>query len=460
MKSINPATGDVVFEFEPATERDVQRAKALAVQAFSSWKNLSFDARAAHMRQFAQKLAEKKVALATCICAEMGKPLWEALTEVQAMINKVEISIEAYKERCLEKRDEHVATRFLPYGVVAVFGPYNFPGHLPNGHIVPALLAGNTVLFKPSELTPKVGQMTFEIWKESGLPEGVLTILQGPKEVAEMILQLPEVAGVFFTGSVGAGKAISEHSKSFPFRILALEMGGNNPLIVSNVADKKAAVYHIIQSAFLTSGQRCSCARRLIVLDETILDPLVKAARSIVVGSYTDTPEPFMGPVVSKQAADRLELAYQELLARGGVSLLPLERVKDCFIRPTIVDMTHAKKVDEELFGPILQVICVKDLKAAINEANNTAFGLTAGLLSDDPAEYAEVYEQVKAGCINWNMPTTGASSRAPFGGLGLSGNHHPAGYLSCDYCAYPIASQEQKKVALPEKLLPGVTLL
>lgn len=460
MKSINPATGDVVFECEPATAQDVQRAKERALQAFSSWKNLSVDARAEHLRQFAKKLTEKRNALAMCISEEMGKPLWESLTEVQAMINKVEISIEAYKERCLEKREGQVATRFSPYGLVAVFGPYNFPGHLPNGHIVPALLAGNTVLFKPSELTPKVGHMTFEIWKESGLPEGVLNILQGPKEVAAMILQLPEVAGVYFTGSVAGGMAISEQSQKFPFRILALEMGGNNPLIVSKVADKQAAIYQIIQSAFLTSGQRCSCARRLIVLDDTILEALVKAARSLVVGAYTDTPEPFMGPVVSKQAADRLEHAYQELLARGGVSLLPLERFKDCFIKPTIVDMTKAKKVDEELFGPLLQVIRVKDLKEAIVEANNTAFGLAAGLLSDDPAEYAEVYEQVKAGCINWNTPTTGASSRAPFGGLGLSGNHRPAGYLSCDYCAYPVASQEQKKVALPEKLLPGVTLL
>ncbi|MCE5293770.1 MAG: aldehyde dehydrogenase family protein, partial [Chlamydiales bacterium] len=234
-----------------------------------------------------------------------------------------------------------------------------------------------------------------------------------------------------------------------------LEMGGNNPLLVTRVADVKACVYTIIQSAFLTSGQRCSAARRLIVTDDSILAPLVDAASKIKVGAYTDTPEPFMGPVVSKAAADSLEEGYKAL---KGTPLLAFKRHEN-FIHPTIIDMTGCPMDDTELFGPILQVVRVKNLEEAIIEANNTSFGLVAGLISDSATDYAQFYEGVKAGVVNWNTPTTGASSSAPFGGIGCSGNYRPSAYFAADYVSYPVASQEVPAVQLPQKIVPGVEL-
>lgn len=460
--SYNPATGSVVWQGKAASSEDVENAVDKAHSAGVSWKKLAFDERAGFCRKFAKALLEKKDAFARTISEEMGKPFWESLTEVQAMINKVEISIEAYKERCKERSEQtanfRLMTRFQPYGVVGVFGPFNFPGHLPNGHIIPALLAGNTILFKPSELTPRVGEEYCTIWQMIGLPDGVLQLLQGPKEVASCILNQKEVRGIFFTGSVGAGQAIQVQSTAFPGRILALEMGGNNPLVVSKVSDQRAATLAIIQSAFLTSGQRCSCARRLIVVDDGIIEPLIKATKEIRVGAYTDQPEPFMGPVVSQAAADKLEQSFQGLVASGGKTLVPFERI-GCFLRAAIIDMTGCKTDDVELFGPILQVRRVSDLDAAISEANNSAFGLVAALLSEDAQEYERFFDAVRSGVINWNMPTTGASSRAPFGGLGVSGNCRPSGYLAADYTAYPVASQECEHLHSPAILPPGVIL-
>lgn len=459
--SYNPATGDIVWQVDEADSKAVHTAVNEALLAYKSWKKQTFDYRAEVCRRFAGCLQSKKEYLATTISEEMGKPLWESLTEVQAMINKVDISISAYLDRCKEvihqSAQATIATRFHPHGVVAVLGPFNFPGHLPNGHIVPALLAGNTVLFKPSEKTPKTGQLMMDLWNEAGLPKGVLSLLQGGKQTAEAILSYKEVAGVYFTGSSAVGRAIQQQSLQFPGRIVALEMGGNNPLVISEVSDITAAVYLIIQSAFLTSGQRCSCARRLIITNDNVVEPLIEATKKLTLGAFTISPEPFMGPVVSKEAADHLLAGYASLIATGGRALVELEQKEGCFITPGIVDMTGCKATDVEFFGPLLQLYRVKDLDAAISLANDTSYGLVAGLVSDSYEEYQRFYDDVRAGVINWNMPTTGASSLAPFGGIGSSGNYRPSGYFAADYTSYPIASQECTRLEMPVKLLPGV---
>ncbi|MCE5294662.1 MAG: aldehyde dehydrogenase family protein, partial [Chlamydiales bacterium] len=218
--SIDPATGKIVYQTQ---ESNVDDAIKKAVLAYPAWKKRSFEERAGYCKRYAEILLKQKDNLALTISSEMGKPLWEAHTEVQAMINKVAISIKAYYERCQERIVPGQATRFHPHGVVAVFGPFNFPGHLPNGHIVPALLAGNTVIFKPSEKTPKVGLLMSQMWQEAGLPDGVFVLVQGAKEIAQKILEHKEIAGLFFTGSTHVGRYIQEQSLDFPGRILALE---------------------------------------------------------------------------------------------------------------------------------------------------------------------------------------------------------------------------------------------
>jgi succinylglutamic semialdehyde dehydrogenase len=468
--SLNPATDEILWQGSPAGRAEIDKAVAAARKAYPVWSMLSVDERAKFLNEFARRLTEQKNDFATTISQETGKPLWEALTEIDAMINKVKISYDAYQDRCREAAgtmdNAQRITRFKPHGVVAVLGPFNLPGHLPNGHIVPALLAGNTVVFKPSELTPLVGEKLVGIFQATSLPSGVLNLIQGEKETGIGLSQHPDIDGVFFTGSVEAGKAIHRFYAGRPEKILALEMGGNNPLIVSNVADISAAAYLTIQSAFITSGQRCTCSRRLIVVDgassDEFITKLSEATKKIQVGIYKDRPEPFMGPVISKEAGKALLATQEELKKKGGKSLVPMSAISGnpALLRPGIMDTTKVKnRLDKEIFGPFLQIIRVKNFEKAVIEANNTAFGLSAGLISDEEELYKKFWVGSRAGIINWNRQLTGASSQAPFGGVGQSGNHQPSAYFAADYCSYPVASIEAKEFKLPEKLLPGITL-
>ncbi len=369
--------------------------------------------------------------------------------------------MQAYHERCatvkIDVSGAPAATRFKPQGVVAVFGPFNFPGHLPNGHIVPALLAGNTVVFKPSEQAPLVGQKMQELWETVGLPKGVLNMVQGGRKTSMSLAANNNLNGLFFTGSAEAGKALHGLFGGRPEKILALEMGGNNPLVVYGAADHHAAAYFTIQSAFITAGQRCSCTRRLIVEHGTrgrkFVDTLISMMGKIKVGPYTDRPEPFMGPVISGQAAESLLAAQADLGKNGGEPLVEMKRLGSGqnFLSPGLMDVTNvSNRPDVELFGPFLQLIRVSNFDAAIREACNTSYGLVAGLLSDNKDLYDRFYRKVRAGVVNWNRQTTGASGRMPFGGVGASGNHRPSGYFASDYCSYPVATIESDRLELP----------
>ncbi|WP_428940360.1 succinylglutamate-semialdehyde dehydrogenase [Fontivita pretiosa] len=491
--STDPASGQELWRGHEATAEQVDQAVAAARQALQSWAELPIAERARFLHAFGEQLRKHHAEFTEIICRETGKPRWEAATETDAMIHKIAATIESQGQRrqpaTRQIADATGATRYRPFGVVAVFGPFNFPGHLPNGHIMPALLAGNTIIFKPSELTPLVAERTVQLWHDAGLPAGVLNLLQGGRQTGQELIRraasekrLPtpflrgresfSIDGIYFTGSFQTGQAINRALADFPGKILALEMGGNNPLVVHRVSDPRAAAYWTIQSAYITAGQRCSCARRLIVIDAgpsdqsdqtaRFLDQLIGMIRRIVVGRYTDSPEPFMGPLISPAAAQRLLHAQQDLLSRGGraiVEMQPLNQHKT-LLCPGLIDVTDvADRPDEELFGPLLQLIRVKDFDQAIDEANNTRYGLTAGLLSDDPQLWQAFYRRVRAGVINWNRPLTGASAQLPFGGIGRSGNNRPSAYFAVDYCSYPVASIETQTLKLPERVTPGVTL-
>jgi len=464
--SYNSATGELVWEGRSAKNAQVQEAVDAAKRAFSSWKLLPFTERASFCHRFVIELAKIQTELAECISQEVGKPLWESRQEVQTIKDKIDISIRAYQERtCLKKEssgDVTLYTRHMPHGVVAVIGPFNFPGHLPNGHIVPALLAGNTVLFKPSEKTPKTAQLLVQCWDKAKLPEGVLNLLQGAKEVAQNIVENPDVKGIFFTGSYTAGCEIQQASKAMHDRIVALEMGGNNPLVVGAIENIQAALYMIIQSAFLTSGQRCTSSRRLILVEnektQSLLEQLVRVTRKLEIGYYSDFPEPYMGPLISSTSANGL-IAFQIKCISLGGRILHEVKAKNALVSCGIIDMTGCTLVDEEIFGPFLQVIRVSTLDEAIDIANNTEYGLSASILTENPDEYVKFLQSIRCGIVNWNMPTTGAKSSAPFGGIGKSGNFHPSGYYAADYASYPVASLEQKKLTLPTSLPSGMHL-
>jgi succinylglutamic semialdehyde dehydrogenase len=467
-QSIDPSNGNVVWEGPAAPEPAIDHAVSAAREAFEKWGSRPVGERAGFLRKFAENLRQRRDELSELISLETGKTKWDADGEVASMVGKIDISIAAYEERCRQSSIEiggaRGITRFRPHGVTAVIGPFNFPGHLPNGHIVPALLAGNTVVFKPSEYAPGVAQRTVEIWEESDLPAGVMNLLQGGRLVSAALAEHPGIDGIYFTGSYAGGSALHRSLAGSPGKILALEMGGNNPLIVSDVANLTAAALITVQSAYISAGQRCSCARRLIVpvgsAGDQFVARLVEMVAKIRVGRFTDRPEPFLGPVISDRAAEHLLDAQKTLRDRGGVSLVEMRSVGSAraMLSPGLMDVSAVKnREDVEYFGPFLQLIRVADFDEAIAEANSTEYGLAAGLLSDRADRYEQFYRQIRAGVVNWNRPTTGASSKLPFGGVGHSGNHRPGAYLAADYCAYPVASIEAETVALPEPGLPGM---
>mgnify|MGYP006144106927 CR=1 FL=1 len=469
LTSIDPVKNVPVWQGQAATAAQVDSAVKTARKAQYDWAGLSFDERVAIVKKFAEQLTTHKEAMALTIAQETGKALWEARTEVGAMIGKIDISVRAYQERTGNKENPmpqgRAFIRHKPHGVVAVFGPYNFPGHLPNGHIVPALLAGNAVVFKPSELTPKVAEETVKLWQLAGLPAGVLALLQGEVDTGKAIASHEGIDGIFFTGSSRTGHYLHQQFAGRPDKILALEMGGNNPLIVQDVSNIDAAVHDIIQSAFISAGQRCTCARKLFLpataQGDAILARLLEVSRTIKVGVYDAAEQPFMGSMISVAAAKGMLAVQQQLVALGGEVLLEMQHLDEntALVSPGIIECSGVTDFpDDEHFGPLLKVFRFTDFDQAIDAANSTQFGLSAGLLSDSAELYQHFFRRIRAGIVNWNRPITGASSAAPFGGVGSSGNHRASAYYAADYCAYPVASVELEQVVLPEQLSPGLS--
>jgi len=469
LATIDPSTGRQTWTSNASNADDVARAATAARDAFEAWALAPLAQRIAVCTRFRDLLKENAEDLAATIAEEVGKPLWEARTEVTTMAAKVDISVQSYGARTGEAAnrvaDGNAVLRHRPHGVFAVYGPYNFPGHLPNGHIVPALIAGNTLVFKPSEYAPRTAVKTVQLWERAGLPKGVLNLVNGGRDTGIALGQNPIIDGVLFTGSSQTGAALHKQFGGQPGKMLALEMGGNNPLVVWDVKDIDAAVHHTVMSAFISAGQRCTCARRLVIQDneagQAFLERLVEVAAGLQVGASNAEPQPFMGPVVSSSVAARLVQAQAEMAEKGGNVLLQMRQLDPNagFVTAGIVDTTDAHGIlDEEWFGPLLQVIRVPDFDAALRVANATEFGLAAALLSPSEELWQRFAVRARAGIVNWNRPTTGAASSAPFGGVGKSGNHRPSAYYAADYCAYPVASIETSELEMPAKLSPGLS--
>ncbi|MCZ4340753.1 succinylglutamate-semialdehyde dehydrogenase [Sphingomonadaceae bacterium G21617-S1] len=455
MRSIDPATGETIWEGEETAPAAIPALVERARAALRDWSTRPVEERAAILQHYAATLKDRTEDIARDIARETGKPLWETRTEIASMIGKVAVSIAAQAERAGSRRADtafgRAVLRHKPHGVMAVLGPYNFPGHLPNGHIVPALLAGNSVIFKPSEETPLTGQHMARALHDAGVPEHVFQLVQGGRGQGAALIGA-DIDGLLFTGSATTGAHFRRVMIDRPHVILALELGGNNPLIAWGDPETMAAA--IVQSAFITTGQRCSCARRLIIPDGIEGNATIEAVHTLAVrlriGAWDDPEEPYMGPLISARAAQASLDAVAALRAKGAKALLPFERLdrSDAFVTPGIYDVTGIDVPDAEIFAPVLQVIRVRDFDTAIEAANRTSFGLSAGLLSDDAALWDRFLAGSRAGVVNWNRPTTGAAANMPFGGLGASGNHRPSAYYAADYCAYPVASFEADSIA------------
>lgn len=449
--------GKIAYSYS-SVEEAVQSSR----KAFVTWRKRPVGERAELLKAYQAALKQREEELVETIAREVGKPLWEAKTEFSAMINKIDItindSLKLVSDYEIDKIMDNTkgTCRYKPLGVMAVVGPFNFPGHLPNGHIVPALATGNTVIFKPSEKSPIVGQIVAECFVAAGFPPGVFNLVQGEKEVGRRLVVHEGIDGVLFTGSYEVGTRIKQDTLQQHWKLLALEMGGKNPAIVMADADLDYAITETLAGAFITAGQRCSATSRILVeasLLETFVEKFHARAKAFSIGHPLDNP--FMGPLIEPGAVDRY-MKFLGIAAREGCEVImrgkQLEMsVQGNYVAPSICVVqdssveTARKSIYQqtELFAPNVAIVPVTDLDHAIALANITQYGLVASVFTKSQANYLKCREDLEFGLINWNKSTVGASSRLPFGGLKKSGNHFPTALSSTLYCTVPVASLE-----------------
>jgi len=462
--STNPADPeDVIGEFPVADAAAVAAGVARAREAFPAWRDLGLDGRAAVLRRFQAAADARKGELARLIARESGKAIWESRAEAALVAAKVDVTLGPGME-LVAARDVGGGARatWFPRGTLAVFGPFNFPAHLPNGHIVPALACGNTVVFKPSDQTPAVGEWLRERWREAGLPDGVLEIVHGGAETGRALAGYTGVDGVLFTGSWATGRAIQEATLDQPAKILALEMGGKNAVVVLADADLELAVAETALSIAASTGQRCTCASRVFVetsIADAFAERLAATLGALRVGDPLDEAT-FMGPLVSQAAFERVETARAGAREAGGERIdlqvdLPPPFVGPALVRFEELRQSHPYQRDE-LFAPEAALYPVADLEQAIAAVNDSDYGLAAAVFTRDRARYEHCVGRIRTGILNWNKGTIGASGKLPFGGIGKSGNDRPAGVTASLYCAVPQAHLESDAGLDPAALPPG----
>jgi succinylglutamic semialdehyde dehydrogenase len=454
-----------VWQGEATPPAGIEAVMQRAARALPSWHACGASQRSEVVRSYGRQLETGRREITELISREVGKLGWDAAAEVGAAIAKIALSIESYQQRRREQwLDEGSVShaqrriRYRPLGVSLVLGPFNFPLHLPGGQIVPALLSGNTVVFKPSEQATAVGHWMVEAWRRAGLPPDVLQMITGGVSTATAAIDSPHVAGVFLTGSRAAGRAIHRQLAGRPGVLLALELGGNNPIVVTSEVPAETVAAIVSHAAFVSVGQRCTCARRAIFVDgdgtAAQIAALLARTRRLAVGMPGDDPTPQLGPLISAGAAEALQRTQDRLLQLGCEPLLPfrVDARAANLVHPAIVDASPLspqswQEIGQlEWFGPLLVVQRVKDFESGITAAAATPYGLSAALLGGTPSMFDRFVTEVGAGVVNWNGTTTGAAGALPFGGLGDSGNHRPAGYFAIDFCSDPVASLENSQ--------------
>jgi len=455
LTSHEPATGEMLWTGETG---DVDHEVRIGCEAWPGWAARPISVRIELMRRFANAVRARTGDFAELIARETGKPLWEALQEIHAVMARVDLAASAYAERTPRRQSEgamgaRTAVRHKPHGVMGVIVPWCSPAEIACSHILPALIAGNVAVYKPSEKTPATAMMLLACFLEAGVPEGAIRLLIGDAREGGALAVHPDVAGILFTGSTEAGLSLHRQLAGAPGKVAALEMSGNNPIVVWDAPDVATTAQIVVQSAFLSGGQRCTAARRLIVAEqdhEPLLAEIGNLVGRLIVDDPLAQPQPFLGPMIDNEAANLVDEAFLDLILKGGRPLQHMRRLDPDrpFLTPGVIDVTRiANRPDVEFFGPLLQVIRVADFDAAIAEANATRYGLSASLISRSPQLYDQFWANVHTGAINWNRPTNAPPPAAPFGGTGFSGNHRPTGSYAADHCAYPVISSESEQL-------------
>lgn len=452
----------------------IDEACVAAKKAFPAWARLSLDERKTYLLRIKEIFDSHTEQMAQLISRDTGKPLWDSLTEAKNLGNKIDITLN-HSLKLIE--ETHIpnalpgvegVVRHKARGVMAVLGPFNFPAHLPNGHIIPALIAGNTIVFKPSEQTPAVGQFMAQLIEKAELPPGVFNLVQGDGESGRHLTAHEYVDGVLFTGSYDVGLKIKQETMTHYWKILALEMGGKNATVVWDDADMDKAVYETLIGSYLSTGQRCSCTSRIVVhpkIAEEFTEKFYQAAKKLTIGHWSENP--FMGSLINAGAVEKY-IRFQEIANREGCESMMRGKALDLkhkgyYVTPSIhlVSKFDPNSVYQksEIFGPNVAIYKSSDFEETLDIVNSTGYGLVMALFSKNKSLYEEALLKARVGLLNWNRTTNGASSKLPFGGMGKSGNDRPSADYAIQYCTVPVASLEDPTPFDKSKMLPGISL-
>ncbi|MGN6104808.1 MAG: aldehyde dehydrogenase family protein, partial [Kofleriaceae bacterium] len=450
--SRNPAAdGAVVFE-TGYTVHAVADAAAAAAAAQPAWAALTIAQRAGHLENFKQQIAARADALADAIVLETGKIRSEAKAEIQTLLNRFELvktAIAGDLKPGQVAPGEHL--RYQALGVVGVIGPFNFPLHLCHAHVVPALLAGNTVVVKPSDISPLCGQRYAEAAQAAGLPAGVFNLVVGTGAVGAAMVAQPVLRGLCFTGSWPVGRRILETALDRPELLVALEMGGKNTCVVLDDAAVRQAVHEVVVGGYLSAGQRCTGTERVLVhrkIADQFIDALAATVRGLRIGNPED-PGVFAGPVATHGSLVKIEAAIAAARSGGAEPIVPGEQIAGGYYRTPslhrLPDGVHhiAGYTDIEIFGPDLaiEVFDTDDEAIAVLEAN--PYGFANAVFTGSAARFEYFYQRTRSGILNRNRSTNLASPKLPFGGLGKSGNYRPAGAWAHRNVTAPVAVLE-----------------
>lgn len=431
-----------------------------AQKGFDVWRKLSFEERIGYLKKYQEIVRAKKDDIAMALALEVGKPLWEAKTEAAALDSKVTVTITDSYERIKQKTikdvmpkiDGHIIQK--PLGPSFIIGPFNFPCHLANGQIVSALLAGNSIIFKPSEKTIFSAQLMIECFHEAGFPEGVINFINGTGFTAGKMTSDKRIKGIFFTGSRNVGLKILENTHQDLNKLVALELGGKNSTIIHHDTNISHALPELLKACFLTTGQRCTSTSMILVhkkIEQEFIAQFKAVTEKIRVGHPLSTPDPFMGPLIDEQA-QKMYFDFCDFGKKEGAEEIVAPKKLDIghegyYVSPSIHyaknPNLNGKFIQEEIFGPNCFFVPYDDIEEAIKIANCTPYGLAASVFTRSEDIYKLCLRDIDSGLINLNRSTVGATARLPFGGLKNSGNHRPAAVSMIDHCVGTVASLE-----------------
>lgn len=459
IKRFCPADISMLLSETPIDYKDVDRVVESARDGFKMWKILSCSERNSYLKKYQDEVSKRKDEIAMAISLETGKPLWEAKTEVASVIAKVDVTINDSLPRIAQRKIENILPKtdgyiyFKPLGPSLIIGPFNFPCHLANGQILSSLIAGNSIIFKPSEKTTYSAQLLIECFHSAGFPNGVVNLIQGDGEVARRLLKEKAIKAIFFTGSKEVGKKILDVTHHDLSKLVSLELGGKNTTILHSDANLEHALLELLKASFLTAGQRCT-STSIIAISKKIQDEFISKFHELSKKIIIDHPidfvrEPFMGPLVDQAAVDAY-LLFMGMAKREGIEEVmrgkQLEKArKGHYVSPSIHLAPRWNNdshfLQSEIFGPNVTFIPYDTIEEAITISNSTEYGLASAIFSRDEKIINKCIDEIETGLLNINRSTVGASAKLPFGGVKNSGNYRPAALTTIDACVYQMSS-------------------